>query len=97
MLRNFLIGLILIFAITGCGQINVNIDPKSSSGGSSVISASKSSSIEVTAGSSLKKVTSLGYKVTTNFGSPYSEINQVTTPNGYKVRVGVTGLVAYGQ
>ncbi len=94
MMRNILLCLILITAVLGCGKVHVNIDPKSST--LPIVQASAKSSIEVTSGSSLKQVTSGGYKVTASVG-PVEQINQTTTPNGYKVRVGVTGLVAYTQ
>ena len=94
MVRNLIFCLILVLAVAGCGQVNINIEPKSAISSPSVISATKTSALEVTAGSNLNKVTGSGYKVNVSV-SPYENISMTTTPGGYKVRVGVTGLVAF--
>lgn len=95
MVRNFLVCLILILAVVGCGQVNVSIDPKSST--EPLVMASQKSIVEATTGSTLRGTTSGGYKFSVGVGSPYAQISQTTTVNGYKAYIGVTGVVANTQ
>lgn len=95
MVRNVLGCLILIFALAGCGQVNINIEPKSDSL-PSVVPTLKTSTFEVTTGSTLKKVTSAGYTVTASTGDSHTQSFQQTAA-GYKVYVGVTGIIMYNQ
>ena len=89
----------LIFAIalllTACGKVNMNIEDIDSS---SVAQFTNVSTAEFAAGANSPRViTGGGYKVTASAGYITEKNSTITTPNNYKVYLGVNGQIISDQ